>query len=118
MAECSRRPGRGLAAGGDVNDPIKEQTMTMNFPGTAAVGFVTIAILVVATSSRSDPAAIVAGADDFERQGIRKADLRIRTDAYLVPAHICLDADAEKYEDCVPWSHVGENAIFALPPAE
>ena len=93
--------------------------MKMIFPRTAAAGFVAVAILGIATSSNGEPAAIAAGAAVVsEGQRIAIVDIRIRTDKYLVPAHVCPDADAEKYEDCVPRSQVGEYAIFELPAAE
>ncbi len=93
--------------------------MMMIFSRAAAAGFVTVAILCIATSSNGEPAAIATGATVVsEGKRIAEVDMRIKTDNYLVPAHVCPDADAEKYEDCVPRSQVGENAIFALPAAE
>jgi hypothetical protein len=88
------------------------------FPRAAAAGFVAVAILGIATFSNRVPAAIAAGAAVSEGQRVAIVDIRIRTDKYLVPAHVCPDADAEKYEDCVPRSQVGEYATFELPAAE
>lgn len=92
--------------------------MKMTFPRAAAAGFVTVAILGIATASNGELAAIAAGAAVSESQRIAIVDIRIKTDKYLVPAHVCPDVDAEKYEDCVPRSQVGEYAIFELPAAE
>lgn len=92
--------------------------MQMTFIGAAASGIVTAAILSIATPSSAESAAPSPAAAVSEGQRITKADLRIKTDAHLVPAHVCPDEDAEKYEDCVPWPQVGESAIFVFPAAK
>ncbi|WP_108658262.1 hypothetical protein [Acuticoccus kandeliae] len=71
----------------------------------AATGF---AILAIATSSYADPA--VGG-----EQPTSEVELLIKTDNYLVPAHVCPDEDAEKYEDCVPRSHIGRYTVLVRP---
>jgi len=92
--------------------------MKMIFSRAAAAGFVAVTILGIATSSNGEPAATTAGTAVTEGQRIPIVDIRIRTDKYLVPAHVCPDADAEKYEDCVPRSQVGEYSFIELPAAE
>ena len=89
-------------------------TSTISTAAALALAFT----LAAAVSSHAEPgtrspAGAAAAATDG--QGIAKADLRVRTDDYLVPAHVCPDAEAEKYEDCVPWSQIGENVVFVLP---
>lgn len=44
-------------------------------------------------------------------------DLRVRTDAYLVPAHVCANPDDEKFADCVPWVKAKDLTFVALPDA-
>ncbi|RYH06731.1 hypothetical protein [Tropicimonas sp. IMCC6043] len=92
--------------------------MIMNFPVAAAATIVSIAILGLATQSNGESASNPAAVAEQEGRTVKMTDLRIKTDDYLVPAHICADVDAEKYEDCVPWSHVGENVIYLLPEVE
>lgn len=81
----------------------------------AARGLVVAATLLVATTSGAESVTVSDGSAGPETVLAAKADLRVPTDGYLVPAHICPDVEAEKYEDCVPWSHVGENVLVILP---
>ncbi len=92
--------------------------MKMNFPVVAKATFVSAAILGLATPSNGESAFNPAAVAESDGRYVKMSDLRIKTDDYLVPANICADADAEKYEDCVPWSHIGENVIYVLPEVE
>jgi len=89
--------------------------MKIGFPSVAVACLVSVGISGIATSSNGHPSTSDRDPQSLE---IKKSDLRVRTDDYLIPANICVDADAEKYEDCVPWAQVGENAIFVLPEVE
>lgn len=82
------------------------------------ISFSAAALSGIITSSNADPAQIEATASVESENRMPNADMLVKTDDYLVPAYICADADAEKYEDCVPWAHVGDYLVFTRPEAK
>ena len=83
-----------------------------------AAAFFAVATFGIVTSSNADPEQIDSAVAAPSEHRPTRLDIRIKTDDYLVPAHVCADADAERYEDCVPWSHVRENALLVRPAAD
>ncbi len=88
--------------------------MNRPFIFAAAAGAATIATAALLTLQVGDDARTVAVTSAPQDRVAPMMDpLEASHGDYLVPAHVCADPDDEKYNDCIPWSSVGENAVFA-----
>ena len=63
-----------------------------------AAAFFAVATFGIVTSSNADPEQIDSAVAAPSEHRPTRLDIRIKTDDYLVPAHVCADADAESDE--------------------
>ncbi len=84
------------------------------FTGLAVTGVLALGIFGLDRTASADDAT------EAEPMLVSIADIemRIKTDDYLVPAHVCADAEAEMYEDCLPFSLINNSVVRLLPAAE
>ena len=96
----------------------RETSMKMIVPSAAAAGIVILTIIGSGTAAHSESTAIATNAIETTKQPTPKVELRVKTDEYLVPAHVCGSTEAEMYEDCVPWSLLNESVVLLLPASQ